>query len=256
MNATAIIADDEEHLRAHLLTKLLKLWPTLSIVAQASNGLEAKAAIETLAPDIAFLDIKMPGLTGLEVAQQTEGKTRVVFVTAYDQFALEAFEQEAVDFLVKPVDDQRLTKTVQRLQKALQTSAPNPDLASLLKTLLRNEPAAPTRLRWLRASHLDSIIHVPVQDIIYLQSDDKYTIAYTSNAEHVVRMPISELVEALDPEQFWQIHRSTIVNMNFVAGTRRDDTGRLFAQLKANDSKSTKKELIVSRTWLHLFKQM
>jgi DNA-binding LytR/AlgR family response regulator len=256
MNITAIIADDEEHLRVHLYTKLLKLWPTLNIVAQASNGLEAKAAIETLEPDIAFLDIKMPGLTGLEVAQQTMGKTRVVFVTAYDQFALEAFEREAIDFLVKPVDDQRLQKTVQRLQKAVQTSAPNPDLAVLLKTLLRTEPSAPTRLRWLRASHLDGIVHVPVQDIIYLQSDDKCTIGYTSAAEHVVRMPISELVEALDPEQFWQIHRSTIVNMNFVAGTRRDDTGRLFVQLKTPDSKAGKKELVVSRTWLHLFKQM
>jgi DNA-binding LytR/AlgR family response regulator len=264
---TAVIADDEAHLLAHLRTKLLLLWPELKIVAQSANGLEAKAAIEKFKPSVAFLDIKMPGLSGLEVARELEGefelKTRFVFVTAYDEFALEAFEREAIDFLVKPVADDRLVRTIKRLRAAFDAATPAPDLANVLKQLMSAAgvdkaatPAATSatttgRLRWLRASIADTTVHIPVQDIVYVQSDDKYTIVYTAGAEHVVRMPIAEMIASLDPEQFWQIHRSTIVNMNFVQGTRRDETSRLFVRLR-----SIEKELPVSRAWVHLFKQM
>jgi DNA-binding LytR/AlgR family response regulator len=260
---TAVIADDEAHLLAHLRIKLQALWPELKIVAQAANGLEAKAAIEKFKPSVAFLDIKMPGLSGLEVARELEGefelKTRFVFVTAYDEFALEAFEREAVDFLVKPVADDRLVRTIKRLRVALEAATPVPDLANVLKQLMgtvgvdKAATAVPStgRLRWLRASIADTTVHIPVQDIVYVQSDDKYTIVYTAGAEHVVRMPIAEMIASLDPEQFWQIHRSTIVNMNFVQGTRRDETSRLFVRLR-----SIEKELPVSRAWVHLFKQM
>jgi DNA-binding LytR/AlgR family response regulator len=260
---TAVIADDEAHLLAHLRTKLQLLWPELKIVAQAANGLEAKAAIEKFKPSVAFLDIKMPGLSGLEVARELEGefevKTRFVFVTAYDEFALEAFEREAIDFLVKPVADDRLVRTIKRLRTALEAATPVPDLANVLKQLMSTGgvdkaaalAASSGRLRWLRASIADTTVHIPVQDIVYVQSDDKYTIVYTAGAEHVVRMPIAEMIASLDPEQFWQIHRSTIVNMNFVQGTRRDETSRLFVRLRGID-----KELPVSRAWVHLFKQM
>jgi DNA-binding LytR/AlgR family response regulator len=259
LEATAIIADDEAHLLAHLRTKLQLLWPELKIVAQAANGLEAKAAIEKFKPSVAFLDIKMPGLSGLQVARELEGQTRFVFVTAYDEFALEAFEREAVDFLVKPVADERLVRTIKRLRTAVEAAAPLPDLANVLKQLMGatgvdktiNSVTSTGRLRWLRASIADTTVHVPVQDIVYVQSDDKYTIVHTASAEHVVRMPIAEMIAALDPEQFWQIHRSTIVNMNFVQGTRRDETSRLFVRLRGIE-----KELPVSRAWVHLFKQM
>jgi DNA-binding LytR/AlgR family response regulator len=254
---TAIVADDEAHLRSHLVAKLALLWPELQIVAQSANGLEAQVAIETLKPSVAFLDIKMPGLTGLQVAANLEGQTRFVFVSAYDEFALEAFEREAVDFLVKPVVDERLARTIKRLRAAIEGASPLPDLANVLKLLMGkaaepDKPAGPTgRLRWLRASLADTTVHIPVQDVVYLQSDDKYTIVYTASAEHVVRMPIADMLDALDPEQFWQVHRSTIVNMNFVQGTRRDEASRLFVRLRGID-----KELPVSRAWVHLFKQM
>jgi DNA-binding LytR/AlgR family response regulator len=256
---TAVIADDELHLLVHLRTKLQLLWPELRIVAQATNGLEAKAAIECFKPSVAFLDIKMPGLTGLQVAQELEGQTRYVFVTAYDEFALEAFEREAVDFLVKPVAEDRLARTIKRLRTALESAMPLPDLANVLQQLMvatgSNNPVGHVpntgRLRWLRASIADTTVHVPVQDVMYVQSDDKYTIVHTESAEHVVRMPLSEMITSLDPEHFWQIHRSTIVNMNYVQGTRRDETSRLFVRLRGID-----KELLVSRAWVHLFKQM
>jgi DNA-binding LytR/AlgR family response regulator len=249
---TAIIADDEEHLRTHLRNKLAKVWPQLQILAECTNGLEAREAIEDLQPSIAFLDIKMPGLTGLQVAQSTEGLTRFVFVTAYDQFALEAFEREAVDFLVKPVLDERLDKTVKRLRQALDAADPAPQLAQLLQSLqLAATPAPTQRLRWLRANRSDTTVHVPMQEVLYMQSDDKYTIAYTATQEHIVRMPIVDMIAALDPEQFWQIHRSTIVNMNFVEGTRRDEGGRLFVKIRGKAA-----ELAVSRAWVHLFRQM
>jgi DNA-binding LytR/AlgR family response regulator len=262
---TAVIADDEAPLREYLRKKLAALWPELRIVAQAQNGVEAAAAIAAHAPAVAFLDIKMPGLTGLEVAQGIETDTRVVFVTAFDQYALDAFEREAVDYLVKPVDSERLARTVERLKRALREAAPAPELARLLDALVAGRVGGPaagaagdesgasgTRaLRWIRASRGDTTYHVPVQDVLYFQSDDKYTAVHTAAGEHLIRTPLAELAAGLDPQVFWQIHRSTIVNMDHVAATRRDDGGRLFVRFRQGDA-----ELPVSRAYVHRFRQM
>ncbi|GJG95141.1 LytTR family DNA-binding domain-containing protein [Cupriavidus pauculus] len=254
MNPTALIADDEEHLRAHLRGKLARLWPELEIVAEAANGVEAADAIARLAPAVAFLDIKMPGLSGLEVAQGIETDTRLVFVTAYDEFALDAFERAAVDYLVKPVNDERLGRTIERLRRALQDAAPPPELAQLLSQLTRaQQPRADSAgpLRWVRASRGNTTSHVPIQDVLFFQSDDKYVVVHTREGEHLIRTPLQELIDGLDPEVFWQVHRSTIVNMEHVAGTRRDDSGRLFVRMRGSDT-----ELPVSRAYVHRFRQM
>lgn len=250
---TALIADDEAPLRDFLRKRLEALWPELRIVAEAQNGPEAAALIAEHAPTVAFLDIKMPGLTGLEVAQGIECETRVVFVTAYDRYALDAFESEAIDYLVKPVDAQRLSRTVERLKRAISDAAPAPELARLLDSLMR-ERALPGRqkaVRWIRASRGDTTYHVPVQEIRYLQAGDKYTAVHTAEGEHLIRTPISELAMGLDPEIFWQVHRSTIVNMDHVAATRRDETGRLFVRLRSDEV-----ELPVSRAYAGRFRQM
>lgn len=253
MTPTALIADDEEHLRTYLRGKLARLWPELQIVAEAANGLEAAELIARLAPSVAFLDIRMPGLSGLEVAQGIETDTRLVFVTAYDEFALDAFERAAVDYLVKPVTDERLGRTIERLRKAFQEAAPQPELAQLLQQLTRGQPRAEGAgpLRWVRASRGNTTSHVPIQDVLYFQSDDKYVVVHTREGEHLIRTPLQELIDGLDPEVFWQVHRSTIVNMEYVAGTRRDDAGRLFVRMRDSDA-----ELPVSRAYVHRFRQM
>ena len=250
---TALIADDEAPLRDFLRKRLAALWPELRVVAEAANGVQAAALIAEHAPAVAFLDIKMPGLTGLEVAQGIETDTRVVFVTAYDRFALDAFDREAVDYLVKPVDAQRLSRTVERLKRAIGDAAPHPELARLLDAIARERaPAGTARtIRWIRASRGDTTYHVPVQDVRYIQADDKYTAVYTADGEHLIRTPISELASGLDPEIFWQVHRSTIVNMDQVAATRRDEGGRLFVRLRDGDT-----ELPVSRAYAGRFRQM
>ncbi|WP_427311581.1 LytR/AlgR family response regulator transcription factor [Cupriavidus sp. H39] len=253
MTPTALIADDEEHLRAYLRGKLQRLWPELQIVAEVTNGIEAADAIARLSPSVAFLDIKMPGLSGLEVAQGVETDTRLVFVTAYDEFALDAFERAAVDYLVKPVSEERLGRTIERLRKALQEAAPLPELAQLLNQLTRAQPRADGggQLRWVRASRGNTTSHVPIQEVMYFQSDDKYVVVHTRDGEHLIRTPLAELIAGLDAEVFWQIHRSSIVNMEYVAGTRRDESGRLFVRMRDSDA-----ELPVSRAYMHRFRQM
>jgi DNA-binding LytR/AlgR family response regulator len=255
----ALIADDEQHLAHYLRDQLLKLWPELEIVAIARNGLEAAAKIAELQPDIAFLDIQMPGLTGLEVAAGIEGLTRVAFVTAYDEYALSAFDTEALDYVLKPVTAERLARTVERLQRAL---APRPDapadaapadddrLARVLRALQQPASAA-APLRWIRASQGELTHQVPVADVLFFHADDKYTCVRTAQAEYLIRTPITELAAQLDAGQFWQIHRSTIVNLAHLAGTRRDDTSRLFVRIAG-----WKDELPVSRAYVHLFKPM
>jgi DNA-binding LytR/AlgR family response regulator len=255
----ALIADDESHLAHYLRDQLLKLWPDLEIVAIARNGLEAAAGIAALQPDIAFLDIQMPGLTGLEVAAGIEGLTRVVFVTAYDEYALTAFDAEALDYVLKPVTAERLARTVDRLQRALQpqdaSSGDEPDarLARALRTLqspLSTAPA-PAPLRWIRASQGDLTHQVDVGQVLFFHADDKYTCVRTAQAEYLIRTPITELAAQLDGQQFWQIHRSTIVNLAHLAGTRRDDASRLFVRIAGHGE-----ELPVSRAYVHLFKPM
>ena len=254
----ALIADDEQHLAHYLRDQLLKLWPELEIVAIARNGLEAAARIAELQPDIAFLDIQMPGLTGLEVAAGIEGTTRVAFVTAYDEYALSAFDTEALDYVLKPVTAERLARTVERLQRALadtaSAAATGPDDDARLARVLRSlqQPAAAAApLRWIRASQGELTHQVPVADVLFFHADDKYTCVRTAQSEYLIRTPITELAAQLDPDQYWQIHRSTIVNLAHLAGTRRDEASRLFVRIAG-----WKDELPVSRAYVHLFKPM
>ena len=265
---TALIADDEPHLARALAAELGRLWPELQIVHTARNGVEAAERITALQPDVAFLDIQMPGLTGLEVAQGIEGRTRVVFVTAYDEYAVQAFESEALDYVLKPVSAERLGRTIERVRRGL--AAPAPDAAEaaagfesqrLLAALQRllpgtasagtvpQEPAS--RLRWVRASAGEMTHQVAVEEVLFFRADDKYTCVHTATAEHLIRTSIADLAQQLDPGQFVQVHRSTIVNLAYLAGTRRDDTSRLFLRIKGHAH-----ELPVSRAYVHLFKAM
>ena len=248
---TALIADDEPHLARALATELAALWPDLQLLPIARNGVEAAERIAALKPDIAFLDIQMPGLTGLEVAQGIEGATRVVFVTAYDEYAVQAFEHAALDYVLKPVKAERLRRTIDRVQRAL--SEPAADDGALLAALRQLVPAAvsPERLRWVRASNGDITHQVAVDEVLFFRADDKYTCVQTANTEHLIRTPIAELAAQLDTTLFVQVHRSTIVNLAHLAGTRRDDTSRLYLRMKGHDT-----ELPVSRAYVHLFKAM
>ena len=249
---TVLIADDEPHL-AKALQAQLQAWPDLQVVAVTRNGLEAAAKIAELQPDVAFLDIQMPGLTGLEVAQDIEGNTRVVFVTAYDAYAVQAFEQEAIDYLLKPVKLERLQQAVERVQRALSTPESGNDahMLAALRRLLPSQPQNAARLRWVRASTGDLTTQIPVEDVRYFHADDKYTCVQTAQTEYLIRTPIVELAAQLDPAQFWQIHRSTIVNLQYLEGTRRDEVSRLFVRIKG-----MARELPVSRAYVHLFKAM
>jgi DNA-binding LytR/AlgR family response regulator len=252
---TALIADDEPHLARALQAQLATLWPELQTVAVARNGVEAAQGIATLRPDLAFLDIQMPGLTGLEVAQGIEGDTRVVFVTAYDEFAVQAFEHEAIDYVLKPVKAERLQRTLERVRRALASPAVAGDGAHLLAALQRLLPAAAPasepRLRWVRASRGDLTQQVAVDEVLYFHADDKYTCVQTAAAEYLIRTPIAELAAQLDPAHFQQVHRSTIVNLRHLEGTRRDEASRLFVRIKGRSD-----ELPVSRAYVHLFKAM
>ena len=256
----ALIADDEPHLAQYLKNQLATLWPELQIIAMARNGDEAAAQINELQPDVAFLDIQMPGLTGLEVAQGIEGDTRVVFVTAYDEYAVQAFETAALDYLLKPLKTERLARCVERLRARLEqppTSGSDAHLAQALQALqaLSQGPAAGSgaapRLRWLRASQGDITHQIDVQQVLYFHADDKYTVVKTAEAEYLIRTPIVDLLPQLDPGQFVQVHRSTLINMAHLASTRRDANSRLFLRMRGQE-----RELPVSRAYVHLFKSM
>jgi DNA-binding LytR/AlgR family response regulator len=254
---TALIADDEPHLALYLKDQLKKLWPELEVVHIAKNGIEAAEKITQLQPDLAFLDIQMPGLTGLQVAQGIEGATRVVFVTAYDEFAVQAFDQAALDYLLKPLKTERLQLALDRVKAALAagrgTAPPEADaaMAQALQRLLGTTSVTAARLRYVRAAQGDLTHQIPVEDVLYFQADDKYTVVQTERGEHLLRTPIIDLVAQLDPDQFWQVHRSTLINLKFLAGTRRDETSRLFLRIKGHA-----RELPVSRAYVHLFKAM
>jgi DNA-binding LytR/AlgR family response regulator len=252
INPTAIIADDEQHLANYLRDRLTALWPELAVVGIAKNGLEAMRLIDDESPGIVFLDIRMPGLTGLEVATRLDAKTHVVFVTAYDQYAVEAFDQQAADYLLKPVTDERLTRTIARLKAKISRAELPGDVAGILKQLATVLPVNKnSHLRWIRASVGETVRQIPVDEVFYFQAQDKYVSVYTRDGESLIRTPLSELQSGLDPDEFWQIHRSTIVNVNRIAATTRDVMGKTLLKLK--DSKT---ELQVSRAYAHLFKQM
>jgi DNA-binding LytR/AlgR family response regulator len=243
----ALIADDEPHLAHYLRDQLLALWPELQIVGLARNGVDAAARIAELEPDLAFLDIQMPGLSGLEVAQGIEGNTRVVFVTAFDEYALQAFDHAALDYVLKPVSTDRLARTVARLRET--PASAGPDLADVLRKLMAAPPRP--RLRYILAGQGASSRHLDVADVRYFQADDKYTVVASVHGEYLIRTTITDLVSQLDPEQFWQVHRATVVNLAWLDGTRRDDTSRLFLRMRGHAT-----ELPVSRAFVHLFKAL
>jgi len=251
----AVIADDEKQLRIYLRSKLAGLWPELVISGEAENGHQALDLIETRRPGIAFLDIKMPGLSGLEVAQRMTADCIVVFVTAYDEFAIEAFESEAIDYLLKPVTDERLAKTVNRLKKQLATapaSSPGHLTETLEHLLVRLKDTKDSGyLKWIKARHGEQVRLVAVDDVYFFKAGDKYTAVKTGDGEYLIKISIRQLSEELDPDQFWRIHRNTIVNLGCVAGVHRTFGGRLLVKLK--DLPET---LPVSKTYAHLFKQM
>jgi DNA-binding LytR/AlgR family response regulator len=261
----ALIADDEEHLRDYLETQLKTAWPELRVIAKAANGLEALRLIDEEAPDVAFLDIRMPGMTGLDVAARLVAGARpllIVFVTAFDQYAVEAFEHSAVDYLLKPASEERLAKTVAKLKGKLAAPAASSATAAIsaatLQALLQQlsgaavAAAAPApNLQWIRASQGDQTRLISIDEVIYFQSNDKYTSVFLADGESLIRTPISKLREQLDEQQFWQIHRSVIVAAKHVAGTRQDFRGRLMVQLKDRPE-----QLVVSRNYVDLFKQM
>lgn len=252
----ALIADDEPHLALYLQEQLALLWPELDIVHIARNGNDASAAIEELEPDLAFLDIQMPGLNGLEVAQGIEGDTRVVFVTAFDRYAVQAFDHAALDYLLKPYKSDRLVRTIERVKAALALQAAGHDapgdgrFANALQQLTRG-PAAPARLRFIRAAQGEYVHQIAVSDVLFFHADEKYTVVQTASAEYLIRTSIIELAEQLDPEQFWQVHRATLINLDYLAGTRRDERSRMFLRIKGHAS-----ELRVSRAYVHRFKAM
>ena len=245
---TALIAEDEAVLRDELCAHLQQLWPELHIVGLARSGIEALQLLDAQCPDVMFLDIQMPGLTGLEVARQAGGRCHVVFVTAYDAHAIAAFEQGALDYVLKPYDTARLATAVRRVKQRL-NEAP-PPLDGLLRELAAAQPAR-EHLRWINASQGQEVRLITVDEVCYFQADTKYTRVVTASGEALIRRSLRELQEQLDPSCFWPIHRSTIVNASAIAGVSRDFRGRVSVKLKSRSEK-----LAVSEGHEHLFRQM
>jgi DNA-binding LytR/AlgR family response regulator len=233
-----VVAEDEKLLRDELVSLLARDWPDVEVVAACEDGAEALEAIAEHKPEVAFLDIRMPGLTGLEVASaaaDTSPATQVVFVTAYNQYAIDAFERGAVDYLLKPIAPDRLAATLKRVKMRAASGRADPgQLAAIVEQLRAQMPLAPTApaLQWITASSGKETRLILVEDVAYFQADNKYTIVMTAEGESIVRTPIRELLEALDPKVFRQIHRSTIVNMKAVAAITRDESGRGTLRLK------------------------
>jgi len=245
---TALIAEDEPMLRALLKARLDAAWPELEIVAEAANGEEALALANEKQPDIAFLDIRMPILSGLDVARELASRCHVVFVTAYDEYAIAAFDEGAIDYVLKPPMPEKIAKVVARLKSRL-AQAPLDLTALLAKLAARDEGAGP--LKWIRASLGASMRMISVDDVLYFRAEDKYTKVVTRDGEALIRKPIKELYESLDPEAFWQIHRGSIVSLRAIERVDRDWRGEPVIVLKDRDEK-----LAVSRTFAHLFKAM
>lgn len=252
---TCVVAEDEALLRQALVAELKRAWPGLQVLAECEDGASAVEALAEHQPDVAFLDIRMPGLTGLEVAAiaaEASPRTRIVFVTAYDQYAIDAFERGAIDYLLKPVKPERLDATIARLQ----ARGGQPDAATLAALLgqlgaLPRQADAPEPLTWLTASAGRETRLVLVDDVLYFQADQKYTTVVTADGEALLRSSLRELLPRLDPRTFKQIHRSTIVNLKAIAGIVRDDSGRGSVRLKQRTE-----TLTVSQPFMALFKHM
>jgi DNA-binding LytR/AlgR family response regulator len=281
----AVLADDERLMREQLRARLAEVWPELEIVAEARNGLEAVQLVDEHRPEVVFLDIRMPGLTGVEAARQItqlpprqrEGGAEatdaadgdddellpeIVFITAYDQYAVEAFEQGVADYVLKPAERERLQVTVQRIQQRLAArhapagsmeAPPGPNMQQLLHQLSArlNPGGAPNYLQWIQATVGQAIQMIPVDEVLFFISDEKYTRVQTAQVEALIRKPIKELVDEVDPRLFWQIHRSTLVNVKAIAGVTRDFRGRQIVSVKGHPEK-----LEVSRSYTGLFKGM
>ena len=244
--ASAILAEDEPLLRAQLRARLTEAWPDLRIVAEAGNGAEALALFEQHEPDVMFLDIRMPEKSGIDVAHALAGRCHVVFVTAYDEYAVAAFEEGAVDYVLKPVTAERMHKVVERLQARIGT--PPADLVALLARLAARDGAS---LKWIRASLGSAMKLIAIDDVIYFQAEDKYTKVVTADGDALIKKPIKELFEELDPDAFWQIHRGTIVNLRAIQRVERDLRDQPLIFLKGRDER-----LSVSRTFASRFKSM
>jgi DNA-binding LytR/AlgR family response regulator len=251
---TAVLADDEDLPRAELRRMLATAWPELQIVAECEHGPAAVEAIAQHQPDIAFLDIRMPGLSGLDVARAVSGRCHCVFTTAYDSHAVAAFDAGAVDYLLKPIAADRLAQAVSRLRQRLQAHVAAPDLARLVQQLaaqLQPAPDSAQRLRWLSASVGDTIKMFSIDEVLFFQSDEKYTRVVTAHDEAHVRKPLRELYEGLDPELFWQVHRGVVVRASAIARAHRDELGRITLHLKRHAE-----TLAVSQAWAWRFKPM
>ena len=246
---TAIIVEDEPLMRERLKEKLSEAWPELAIVAEAADGAAALDAFNAHRPQLAFLDIRLPGMSGLDLAAAIGNDCHVVFITAYDQYALKAFEAGAVDYLLKPVESDRLATAVERVKKKL--TAPPADLTALVAELRSSLGQGTPRMKWIKAAVGKQVKLIAVGDVLYFQSDAKYTRVVLASGEALIRTPLKELMADLDPERFCQIHRGTIVNLEAVAGVWREDAERQFVLLKNRQEK-----LPISRQFTHLFKQM
>ncbi|HUP28771.1 MAG TPA: LytTR family DNA-binding domain-containing protein [Usitatibacter sp.] len=250
MQVAAVIADDEPLLRAQLKSRLARLWPELSVVHEMENGRDVEQVLAEHDPHLFFLDIHMPGVNGLEAARVIGTRAHVVFVTAYDQHAVEAFERGAVDYVLKPFNEERLALTVARLRERM--AAQPVALETLVEQLAsRLGGRGPEHLRWIKASVGTNVRLIPIEEVLFFQSDEKYTRVVTADAEALIRKPIKELLDELDPARFWQVHRATIVNVEAIAAVRRGLKDQ--AEIALKDHRET---LVVSRAFTHLFKQM
>jgi DNA-binding LytR/AlgR family response regulator len=245
-----VIADDEPLLRAQLRARLARLWPELDVVHEMENGRDILQVLDEHHPQVVFLDIHMPGVNGLEAARAVAGRAHVVFVTAYDQYAVEAFERGAIDYVLKPFNEERLELTVGRLRERV-SARPDTSLDALVEQLAGRLGRSPEHLRWIKASVGSNVRLIPVEEVLFFQSDEKYTRVVTCEAEALIRKPIKELLDELDPAKFWQVHRATIVNVDHIASVKRGLKDQ--AEIALKDSKET---LVVSRAFTHLFKQM
>lgn len=250
--ATALIADDEAPMRDQLRARLAEVWPALVIVAEAANGVDAVALADQHKPDIAFLDIRMPGMGGIEAARQLYDRCHIVFATAYDRYALDAFEQGAIDYLLKPVTADRLATTSERLRRRL-AQTPEDIGAQLARLNALLQGSAPSRnyLRWIQAQVGGGLRMVSTREVLFFQSEDKYTRVQTATAELLIRKTLKELADELDPDEFWRIHRSTLVRVDAITQVTRDLRGRQMLKVR-----NYPQELEVSRNHTHLFQQM
>ena len=249
MRPRALIAEDEPVLRAEVRQALERLWPELDICAEVDDGLEARRVIEEQHPDVLFLDIAMPGMDGLEVARRASGRSHVVFITAFDEHAVAAFEEGAIDFLVKPLSDERLRRTVARLQARIGEAPPM--LESLLAELRKALEGRRRRLRWISVLEGRELCFVTTDEVLFFRSDHKYTAAVTAHGEHLVSRPLKQLVEELDPETFWQVHRSYVVNLRAILSVRKGPGGALEIVLRDHSDR-----IPVSQQYAHRFRHM